>query len=83
MATNRTRDEVADIIEGFMDDQSNPWAWDDFISFRIADPDLDKIREACNALPPGPLGQYTNAQGLATLRAFVVALRESPPSRGE
>jgi len=76
VATNRTRGEVADIIEGFVDGQSNPWAWDDFISFRITDPDLDKIREACNELPPGPSGQYTNEEGLATLRAFVVALRE-------
>lgn len=47
---DRTSEEVATIIEKFLDGQSGPWDWDDFISFPITDRLLDEIRERCNRL---------------------------------
>jgi len=40
----RTRDEVADYIENFLNGNGGPWDWDDFTSVRIDDPELDQVR---------------------------------------
>jgi hypothetical protein len=74
-----SRSEVADIIEAFLAGTGGDWDWDDFISFPLADPELDSIRIRCDRLPadfpPTALGQYTNDAGLDVLRKYVTDLR--------
>ena len=42
--TDRSRGEVADTIERFVDGICGKWEWDDFISFEIVNPQLEAIR---------------------------------------
>jgi hypothetical protein len=44
---HRTPNEVAQIIENFLNNKSASHDWDDFISLQIADPHLDAIRAQC------------------------------------
>lgn len=71
--------DVANIIERFMEGKGNEWQWDDFISIRIRDAELDKIRIRCSQLdkefPANQTGQYTNEQGLEVLRNYIIYLR--------
>ena len=54
----RTRQEVAEILQAFLDGTLSDAAWDDFVSIEIADPLLDAIRKRCETLydefPPAP-----------------------------
>ena len=55
MAVNRTGEEVAKIIRDFIRGEGGEWDWDDFESFGIKDPVLERIRlEAFRAGPPNP-----------------------------
>lgn len=54
-SVDRTADEVAQIIRNFIDGKGDAWDWDDFESFSITDPELERIRqEALLAAPPNP-----------------------------
>ena len=44
----RTPEEMADMIEAFLEGTDAPTDWDDFTSIRIDDDELDGIRERCN-----------------------------------
>ncbi len=46
-AAVRTREEVAQYIENFIDGRGGEWDWDDFTSVAIKDPYLDRIRRQC------------------------------------
>src|SRR5436309_15181329 len=46
----RSRAEVADTIERFVDGSCGRWDWDDFCCVPIIDPQLDSIRARCTAL---------------------------------
>lgn len=48
-----TAEEVARYLRDFLDGTGGEWDWDDFISIRLADPDLESIRQraATVALP--------------------------------
>jgi hypothetical protein len=73
-----TREEVADIIEAFLNGTGGRWDWDDFCSIRIKDPDLDAIRRRCADLheeDPYP-AQYCGPAGVEIVRGFVAALRK-------
>ena len=80
-AGDLSRGEVADIIEAFLDGTGGDWDWDDFISFPLADPELDSIRIRCDRLsadfPPTAPGHYTNDAGLEVLRKYVTELRRT------
>ena len=77
MAIRRTREEVADIIERFLEHSGGKWDWDDFTSVSIKDPDLERIRLTCLHLHDdnAPVGQYCDEAGLEMLREFVRLLR--------
>lgn len=53
-----SKSEVAAFIEGFInhDDTRRPYDWDDFVSFPLAAPELDRVRilcaESCDRYPP-------------------------------
>jgi len=75
----RTKSEVAGIIEMFLDGTGGKWDWDEFCSCRISDPYLDSIRIQCDGLslshPPTEKGHYCNETGRNILRELVVRLR--------
>jgi hypothetical protein len=78
---NLTREDVAAEIEAFLDSRGGAFDWDDFCTFTIADPELDKIRARCSQLdqefPSGSAGGYCNEAGLNVLRGYVAELRRS------
>ncbi len=76
-----TRNEVASIIESFISGVGDERTWDDFISVPINDPELEKIRNHCAALPekfpPDKDGMYCNKDGIEILKAHVEKLRKN------
>ena len=65
VARKRSGQEVAKIIRDFISGEGDYWDWDDFETFKIADPELERIRqEACRAGPP-----HSNLTRLAQLAA--------------
>ena len=79
MSVRRSRAEVADIIERFLDGTGGQWDWDDFCSVRIKDPELDAIRLRCaklSAEDPHP-HHYCGAVGIDVMRGFVNNLRKT------
>ena len=75
----RTPEEVANIIEGFVNGTGDQWAWDDFISIRLSDPGLEAVRQKCVAIrdefPPSDPRAYCSEAGLAAMRELVQNLR--------
>jgi hypothetical protein len=78
--TERSRGEVADIIERFVDGICGKWDWDDFISWPIVDPHLDAIRTRCAGMsqefPTAEKRHYCNEAGMEVLRQMVRELRQ-------
>lgn len=75
----RTHEEVAAVIERFLDGSCGPFDWDDLLSFPIEAPDLEKLRVMLANLPlthpPKQRGHYTNAAGEQLLRQTAEILR--------
>ena len=74
--------EVADILEGFLEGRGGPWAWDDFISGTpFEDKQLEEIRKRCDGLgeefPPANPGEYCNEQGRDVIRTYIKRLKRS------
>ncbi len=76
-----TKCEAADLIESFLNNVTGDWDWDDFISVRQSDPELETIRKRSAGLPeefpPVEKGHYCGPQGIGVLKEFVVSLRLS------
>ena len=76
---NLTREEVASEIETFLDGSGGTWDWDDFLSIKISDPELEAIRQRCADLPyefpPREAGHYCSPEGAKVLRSIVRELR--------
>jgi len=69
---------VAATIENFVNGSGGPWDWDDFISVRIADEELEAIRIECLRTQfeyPGGPNQWCNEQGLEVLRNLAKQVR--------
>ena len=75
-----TRAEVAQCLEDFLEGRGGRWDWDDFISIRLKDPELESIRLRCASLPerypPERAGHYCNEEGMGIMRAFLSDLRK-------
>ena len=76
----RTRAEIADTIQSFVDGTGGPWDWDDFIcGGSIEDPTLEAIRDRCASLsqefPPLQPGHYCSDAGVEVMRGFIRRLR--------
>jgi hypothetical protein len=73
-----TREDVAKSIEDFVNGAGGPWDWDDFVSCRIADEELETIRIKClrtqSEYPGGP-NRWCNEQGIDVLRGLARQLR--------
>lgn len=77
---NLTKEEVAQILQDFLDGTGNPWAWDDFtLGMTLVDTDLDTIRIKCLGLgeefPPENRNEYCNERGRQVMRDYVRQLR--------
>ena len=75
----RTTEEVANVIEGFVNGTGNQWAWDGFTSIRLDDPELEAIRQKVVSLPvefpPSNPGDYCSDAGMEKMRQIVQDLR--------
>jgi hypothetical protein len=72
-----TRAEVANTIQQFLDGTGGQWDWDDFCSTRIADPELDAIRQRCISVHddfPAEKG-YCDQRGFEVLLGLIERLR--------
>jgi hypothetical protein len=78
----RTREQVANSIEGFVTGTGNQWDWDGFTSIRIDDPELEKFRQRVIAVrdefPPDKPGDYCSPAGMDAMRKMVDELRGAP-----
>ena len=81
----RTREEVANTIEGFISGSGRQWDWDGFTSIRIDDPELEAIRKKCVALPVDypatSMKEYCSEAGMQVMREMVQGLRSHPVGR--
>ena len=76
MAARFTKAEVADIIERFLDGGGGEWDWDDFLSIPIADPELDEVRQRCDATRDEAYrNQWCDPAGFVELRRIIAELR--------
>jgi hypothetical protein len=80
MRIRRSKEEVATILEEFIEGRGGKWNWDDFVFVDIDDPELDRIRERCDLLshefPPDAPGQYCSDRGVEVIRNFIAELRK-------
>lgn len=76
----RSRAEVADTIERFIDGICSRWDWDDFCAAPMIDLQLDAIRIRCAGLPQEfpstQKGHYCAEAGIAVMRQIVRKLRQ-------
>jgi hypothetical protein len=76
------RCEIADLIARCLTENCGEWEWDDFISIKQADPEIEDIRIMCGNLPkkfpPNSPYQYCNEEGIKFLKATVEKLRTRP-----
>ena len=79
----RTREEVANTIEGFVNGTGRQWDWDGFTSIRIDEPDLEAVRQKClsvrDEFPPAKLTDYCSEAGMEAMRKLATDLRAGSP----
>ena len=66
-----TRDDVAMTIESFLSGTGGAYDWDDFLTFPIADPDLEALRQRCVSF------EWETNSGREALQRELQSLRES------
>jgi hypothetical protein len=81
----RTREQVAETIEAFVNGAGRQWDWDGFTSIRIDDPELEAIRKRCVAMPtefpPSAPKDYCSEAGMQVMRELAQGLRAQPAAR--
>ncbi len=70
----RTRSEVADILERYVQGEDNDAEWDDFTCVRIADPELEAIRVAIIR------AEETDTLETQLLERYIRQLRRAEPA---
>ena len=74
-----TRQQVAKVLDDFLDGTGGKWDWDDFTSVPLADPELEAIRVKGMLLPaefpPTTRTEYSNEQGRQVLRNLANQLK--------
>ncbi|HLL60586.1 MAG TPA: hypothetical protein VK338_02625 [Candidatus Nitrosocosmicus sp.] len=75
-----SKEEVAEILDNFLNGKGDPYDFDDFCTFPIVDPELDKIRKRCAGLreefPPEHKHQYCGPEGTKVMENYLKQLRE-------
>jgi hypothetical protein len=81
----RTREQVLETIEAFVDGTGRQWDWDGFTSIRIDEPELEAIRKRCVELPtefpPTTAKEYCSEAGMQVMRELAQSLRAQPAAR--
>lgn len=79
-AARRTRAEVADIIEQFLEGAAGTANFNDFCSMVLADPELNAIRIRCSKFHTEDFSpdRYGGPAGQDIMRTFVKTLRQRP-----
>ncbi|MGB6875332.1 MAG: hypothetical protein WBD87_04800 [Candidatus Acidiferrales bacterium] len=72
--------EVAQILEDFLEGRGSRWAWDDFtLGMSFEDKNLEEIRIRCAGLsqefPPDNPNEFCNEQGRDVIRGYVQQLK--------
>lgn len=72
--------EVAKILEDFLEGTGSRWAWDDYtLGMSFDDANLERIRARCAGLsrefPADSPNEYCNEQGRNIIRDYVKQLR--------
>lgn len=74
-----TKKQTVEILEQFITNKGSDWDWDDFISIKQKDPEIEKIRQLCAELPerfpPIVSGNYCNEKGLEVLKKILIDLK--------
>lgn len=73
--------EIATLIKSFVDGTTNnKWAWDDFVSIRQRDPEIESIRQRILKIdkdyPPTKPNEYCNDEGARALLAIAESLEK-------
>lgn len=76
-----TKNDVAQILEDFVEGKGNPSSWDGFtLGMTLDDRYLDHIRKRCLGLseefPPSSRHEYCNSQGIEVMRSYIRELRK-------
>jgi len=78
VATMVNKKELAKLIDSFLDGSAREWEWDDFISVKQVDPEIEQIRQKCIALPkefpPTEPRTYCNIEGMNVLKSIAEKL---------
>jgi hypothetical protein len=79
-------EEVAQILENFLDGTGDDWEWDGFTrGMELESQELNEIRKKCVTLcfdfPPDNPRHYCNEQGLDVIREHIRQLRASSGPR--
>lgn len=72
--------DVAELIDKFLagDPSLRAWEWDDFISIRNGNPEIEKIRLEVLCIEqkhPGKLGEWCSTEGIIQLQLIANRLR--------
>ncbi|MGI8654937.1 MAG: hypothetical protein ACR2LC_06935 [Pyrinomonadaceae bacterium] len=74
-----TKQEVADLIESFLNGTCGIWEWDDFISLTHKDPMIEAVSVRCASIPsefpPLEKGHYCGTGGEVKLKQIAQSLR--------
>jgi hypothetical protein len=82
----RTREEIAEILEARIAPDGDAPVWDEFIGGEIADPDLDAIRRECLELEyhhKVPEPPWLDAEAIARVATLIATLRSPPVVEAE
>lgn len=67
--------EAITAIRNFLDGQGDPWAWDDFLSVPVSDPEVRRLQGFCRQLPhdypPEQGTDYCSRAGMERLRTLL------------
>jgi len=77
-----TKQDVAQILEDFLEGKGSPWAWDDYTQgMSFADPHLEQIRvrfaRLSQEFPPDRPSEYCNEKGRKVIQSYIQELRAS------
>jgi hypothetical protein len=76
----RSREQVADLLDSFLGEESGWRAWDTFLSFPLKDEKLERIRIRCANLdrefPPDTDGHFCGDKAIDVIRTYIAELRK-------
>jgi hypothetical protein len=77
-----SNEEVAQILEGFLEGTGSRWAWDDYtLGMSFEDKRLEEIRLRCAGLsqefPPNNPNEFCNEEGRKIIGDYIRELRAS------